>query len=369
MGNTKQLQKLLDKRGTVHIPSGNYVISDTLIIYDNTHLILDYDAVIRLADGSDCVMLQNELCGVGVNRRITVEGGTWDGNNRAQTKGKPEGKPYFMGNLMRFIGIEDLRVCNLCVKDPERYAMQIMNADRFTVENITFDYNMLKNCMDGVHVQGTARNGYIRNIKGATNDDLVALNCDDYHDNGEERTCSKGDIENITVDGVYADGGYTAIRLLSCGSRMRNINIRNVFGSYRCNGISFTHHNIFPGAPVWFDNIDISGVYCTKLPQEPTPEQKFVYGLDGIYGKGAYEKAIKKDPIIWFAKGVVCGNVSISALHRDEYAVTEAPTIKIDENVKIEKLILSGIDQRFHNCPEIPLICSSGEIGDMRADF
>lgn len=360
--NTLYLQQLLDKRGDVYVQGGNYTVSDTLKIHDGTHLKLASDAVIKLADGANCVMLQNDLCGVGVNRNITVEGGVWDGNNQAQTKGKPEGKPYFMGNLMRFIGIEDLRIANLTVKDPERYAMQIMNADRFTAENITFDYNMLKNCMDGVHVQGKARNGFIKNIKGATNDDLVALNCDDYHDDGENRTCSAGDIENVVIDGVYADVGYTAIRLLSCGSRMRNISIRNVFGSYRLNGISFTHHNIFPGAPVWFDNIDISNVYCTKPPLDTPIEQKFVDGIDNFYGKGCYDKVIKHDPIIWFADGVTCGNVSITNLHRDEYAVTEAPTIQIDNNVKIEKLVLKNIDQRFKNCAEVPLIVNNGNV-------
>ena len=358
--DTKKLQQMLDKGGDVYIPGGIYTISDTLLIGDNTRLTLSHDAVIRLADNSNCVMLQNRLCSVGVNRRITVAGGTWDGNNAAQEKGKPEGKPYFMGNLMRFIGVEDLKICDVCIKDPERYAMQIMNADRFTVENITFDYNMLKNCMDGVHVQGWAKNGYIKNIKGATNDDLVALNCDDYHDDGEKRTCSKGDIENITVDGVYAENGYSAVRLLSCSSRMRNISIRNVFGSYRCTGISFTHHNIFPGAPVWFDNIDISNVYCTKPYGDVA--QKYIDGLDKIYGDGAYAKALKNDPVIWFAKGVTCGNVSISNLHRDEYAVTEAPTIRIDNDVKIEKLVLNNIDQRFRSSPEIPLVVNNSQV-------
>lgn len=351
---------MLDKGGEVYIPDGNYTISDTLVIGDNTRLTLGHNAVIRLADNSNCIMLRNRLCSVGVNRRITVSGGTWDGNNAAQEKGKPDGKPYFMGILMRFIGVEDLKISDVCIKDPERYAMQIMNADRFTVENITFDYNMLKNCMDGVHVQGWAKNGYIRNIKGATNDDLVALNCDDYHDDGEKHICSKGDIENITVDGVYAENGYTAIRLLSCSSRLRNISIRNVFGSYRCNGISFTHHNIFPGAPVWMDNIDISNVYCTK-PYGKV-EQKFIDGMDNIYGKGCYDMVVKKHPVIWFAKGVTCGNVSLSNIHRDEFAVTEAPTIKIDEDVRIEKLTITNADQRFHNCPELPLIVNNSTV-------
>ena len=361
---TEYLQSLLDKRGEVRVPDGEYVISRTLIIYDNTKLSLSHDTVIRLADGSNCVMLKNQACQtVGKNRNIVVEGGTWDGNNRGQAPDtKPEGMPYYFGVLLRFQEVEDLTVRDARFKDPSRYAIQIMNTDRFTVDNITFDYNMYQKCMDGVHVQGGARNGMIRNIKGATNDDLVALNCDDYYDDGEKRGVSQGNIENIVVDGLYADNGYTAVRLLSCGSRMRNIKIRNVFGTYRCYGVSFTHHDIVPGAPVWIDNIDIDGIYCTKPPQDPPVDQKFIDGIDHYNRKGVHDRCVKTYPIIWFARGVTCGNVSITNVHRDEETVTEAHTLKIDKDVRIERLVLQNITQRFHNAPEVPLILNEGVI-------
>lgn len=361
---TEYLQSLLDQRGEVRVPDGEYVISKALIIYDNTKLSLSHNTVIRLADGSNCVMLKNQACQtVGKNRNIVVEGGTWDGNNRGQAPDtKPEGMPYYFGVLLRFQEVEDLTVRDITFKDPSRYAIQIMNTDRFTVDNITFDYNMYQKCMDGVHVQGWARNGMIRNIKGATNDDLVALNCDDYYDDGEKKGVSQGDIENVVVDGLYADNGYTAVRLLSCGSRMRNIKIRNVFGTYRCYGVSFTQHNIVPGAPVWFDNIDVEGIYCTKPPQDPPVDQKFIDGIDNFYKKGCHDRCIKSYPIIWFAKGVTCGNVSIANVHRDEETVTEAHTLKIDEDVRIEKLVLQNVTQRFHNCPEVPLMKNEGVI-------
>lgn len=362
--DTTALQAMLDRKGSVTVPGGEYTISDTLVIRDNTRLVLSADTVIRLADNACCFMLKNELCGKeGINHRITVEGGIWDGNNSGQKRGKPiESKPYFMGVVMRFEGVEDLTVRDLTVKDPETYAMQILNADRFTVVNITFDYNMLRPNMDGVHVQGKARNGYIRNIKGATNDDLVALNCDDGCDDGKKLTVSQGDIENIVVDGVYADNGYTAVRLLSCGSVMRNVTVRNIFGTYRFNGVSFTHHDIVPGAPVWFDGISLENIFCSKHPQTPPVDRRFIDSVDGAYGKGVHDQAVRTAPIIWFAKGVSCGNISISEVHRIEEAVTEAPTIKLDDMVSVERLVLCNITQRFVNCPETPLIVNNGKI-------
>lgn len=365
--STAWLQSQLDKRGEVQIPGGEYIISKPLIIYDNTKLSLAFDAVIRLADGSNCVMMRNEACQTsGKNHHILVEGGTWDGNNKGQEPDtRPEGKPYYFGVVMRFEEIEDLTVRDITVKDPSRYAVQIKNTDRFTVDNMTFDYNMYQKCMDGVHVQGWARNGMIRNIKGATNDDLVALNCDDCYDDGEKRNISQGFIENIVIDGVYADNGYTAIRLLSCGSYMKNIKIRNVFGTYRLYGISFTQHDIVPGAPVWFDNIDIDGVYCAKQPQYPPVDPKFIEGIDRHYRIGSHDKCIRRNPIIWFAEGVTCGNVSIANVHRDEYTVTEAHTVQIDPNVKIGKLVLQNVTQRFHNCPEVPMMKNDGDVENL----
>lgn len=360
--DTKALQALLDKGGTVNIPDGRYLISDSLVLHDDTCLRLSHNTTIILADDACCYMLTNDRCyKPGRNRHITVEGGTWDGNNAHQRRGKvhPD-KPYYLGMVMRFQGMEDLTVRDVTYKDPESYALLIMDADRFTVENITFDYNMLKPNMDGVHVQGPSCNGFIRNVKGATNDDLVALNCDDRLDDGEQAMNTKGDIENVTVDGLFADNGYTAVRLLSCGSKMRNVNIRNVFGTYRLYGVSFTHHNIFPGAPVWFDGIHVDGVYCTKPPQDPPVDPKFIHGIDDIYGKGSHDYNVQHSPIIWFAKGVTCGNVRISNVHRDERTVTQAATLQIDENVRMERLVLDNVTQRFENCPEVPLMKNDG---------
>lgn len=345
--NTAQLQQLLDKRGDVYFPSGVYVISDTLVIHDHTRLTLAQDTVIRLADQACCLMLKNDSCyRNGSNRRIIVEGGTWDGNNQAQTRGKvyPD-KPYNMGVVMRFENVFDLTLRDLTIKDPESYAVQLRFADRFTIENITFDYNMVKRNMDGVHVNGPARNGVIRNIKGATNDDLVALNCDDGYDDGEKFIYTKGNIENITVDDLFADNGYTAVRLLSCGSTMRNISIRNIFGTYRFYGISFTHHNIFPGERSWFDNIFVENFYCAKPPRDPAKKEK-----------DPHEGAIRNAPLIWFEQGVHCGNVTFSGIGRIEEAETQAPTMRIDQDVQINHLVIKNAFQKFVNSPEIPLI-------------
>ncbi|MDY4976185.1 MAG: glycosyl hydrolase family 28 protein [Clostridia bacterium] len=367
--DTARLQAMLDGESRdIFIPEGCYTISKPLKIHDNTHLKLSNSAVIRLADNGGCFMLENDRCEKeGFNHRITVEGGIWDGNNEHQPKRGVRGdqRPYFIGHIMRFDGVLDFTLKNVTFKDPSAYAMQILNADRFTVENITFDYNLINPNMDGVHIQGPAKNGVIRNIKGATNDDLVALNCNDAFQDWEPESISSGDIENIMIDGLFAENGYTGVRLLSCGNQLRNISIRNIFGTYRFYGASFTHHNVIPGAKVWIDHVDISNVYCSKPPQTEPLDTRPIECIDKSYGKGVHANAVKHEPIIWFAKGVCCGSISISNLHRREESQTQAPAIRIDETAVIERLALDNIAQHFTACPPAPLIVNNGTVKEL----
>ena len=67
---------------------------------------------------------------------------------------------------------------------------------------------------DGIQLDGYCRFGRISNLKGATNDDLVAINADD---NENESPCF-GPIEDISIDGLYAEGCHSAVRILSSGS-------------------------------------------------------------------------------------------------------------------------------------------------------
>lgn len=369
MYSTTKIQSMLDgENRDIFISSGIYGIDSTLIIHDNTRLRLAHDAVIRLADNAGTFMLENDFCEKqGFNKNICIEGGIWDGNNENQPKRGKRGDslPYFIGHAMRFDGVENLTIRDIVYKNPSCYAMQLLNLDRFTVENITFDYNFRNPNMDGVHVQGPAKNGFIRNIKGATNDDLVALNCNDGYINWEPEGISSGDIENIVIDGLFAENGFTGVRLLSCGNKLSNISIRNIFGTYRFYGVSFTHHNVIPGAPVWIDNVDISNVYCSKPPQTEVMDMRPIESIEKTFGKGIHKHAVENEPIIWFAEGVKCGNVSISNLHRTEYADTKAPTIRIDETAVIEQLHLSNITQCFKNASDVPLIVNNGDVKNL----
>lgn len=187
--DTAGLQAALDGGGSrVHFPcpSECYLISRALVIHSEQTLTVDRNATIRLADGAHAHMLTNANH-AGGDHGITVTGGIWDGNTAHQTCEYHEtGRwqvPYdpqrYLGVLLQFDNVTDLRLAGLTLKAPETFGVQVANLRRFTIEDITFDYNMLRANMDGVHLHGNCHQGRIANLKGATNDDMVALNADD----------------------------------------------------------------------------------------------------------------------------------------------------------------------------------------------
>lgn len=196
----------------------------------------------------------------------------WDGNNVNQDRRSRESRfalkeydpAYYFGICLRMRGVRNFTFRNVTIRNPESYGLQISDAVYFTVENVSFDYNLKRPNMDGIHIDGPARYGCVRNLFGSTNDDMVALNCDDGYACEVSRG---GEIRDVLIDGLFADNGYTAVRLLSCGHMLENVIIRNIFGKYRFNVVSFTHHNVHADPLRVFKNVLIDGVFAGKAPQ------------------------------------------------------------------------------------------------------
>ena len=348
--DTDEIQAMLDKCGTVRIPDGRYLITKPLIIHSNTHLILSSMATLRLADGANCSILDNDgLYSDETNVNITIEGGIWDGNHMAQERKKipNEGRPgdenedqicdkqVYISNIyvvfmVRLVHTERLQVKNLTFKDPTSFAIHIADSRYFNVENITLDYDLLKPNMDGIHIQGPARFGTIRNIFGNANDDHVALCA-----NGTIRSeITRGDIEDVDVDGIYCDNGYTGVRLLSRGDAIRNVHISNIHGEFRYFAVSLTHHYpLREDKPVLLENVHISDVFASRTRSEPTENRDI---------------PAEKDALIFFESGIVCKNVTVENVYRNERNIhTKAPTVRISKNVLASNLRLKNIINTF----------------------
>ncbi|MBN1554335.1 MAG: hypothetical protein JXA11_06290 [Phycisphaerae bacterium] len=336
---TEFLQKLLDAgEGIVTFPDGEFLITRPLEISDGTRLICSPRTHLKLADGANCPILRNRDKGPEVTRRVTIEGGVWDGNNLNQQRDQPKDDLFkkFFWFLLGFTYVEDFTLRGLTIKDPEAFGVQLTAADRFTVADITFDYNRERPNMDGIHVNGYARNGLITNLKGGTNDDMVALNSDEGG-----FACDHCDIENIAIDGLYAGrDGYTAVRLLSRKAKVWNVSIRHVFGAYRFNAVSFTHWADEPGDYGWFDGIALDGIFASC-------ERKTGRGHGGL---------------IWFQPGVRhVGTVTIHNVMRidEPDAFNEVGTIEVSEDVAIENLVLRDIRQHVPD-EKPPILIAAG---------
>ena len=349
--DTTAIQAMLDKRGEVVIPRGTYLITKPLIIHDDTHLKLDSSAMLYLADGANCSLLDNDGLYTDVpNKNIIIEGGIWNGNHKAQQRQKipnegragdsnedqPCDKQIYISNIyvvfmVRLVHTQNLTVRNVTFKDPTSYAIHIADVKYFTVENINLDYDLSLLNMDGVHIQGPARFGHIHNVYGNANDDHVALCA-----NGTTRSeITRGDIEDVDIDGIYCDNGYTGVRLLSRGDAIRNISIKNIHGEFRYYAVSFTHHYpVKAEKPILLENVHIQNVYASKSRG---------------YCADIFKWNLENGALIWFESDVNVKNVHIQNVYRNERNLTtKAPTIRISERVNATNLHIKNVSETFH---------------------
>ena len=355
--DTAALQAALDSGASVvelPRPPRCYLISRALVIHSEQTLLVDRNATIRLADGAHAHMLTN-ASHAGGDHGITVVGGIWDGNNAHQTCEYHEtGRwqvPYdprrYLGVLLQFNHVADLRLAGLTLKDPEAFGIQVANLRRFTIEDITFDYNMLRANMDGVHLNGNCHQGRIANLKGATNDDMVALNADD----GSMYEMSRGPITDIQVDGLWAENGYTAVRLLSAGAPVRRVRISNIYGSFRFYVVSFTHHSVHPGEATEFSEVTIDGVCCAK-PLEP------------LATPGPWDEEARHSFPLFYVQGQArVRDLALANIQRREQLEAAPSTIHVCEGAEVECLSLRDVSTVNEASTPLDLLVNEGAIG------
>jgi polygalacturonase len=233
-------QRALDATtaGPLHVPQGNYLIGCVLRLASGSHLHLDPNARLQLADHvatkPDDYFLTNASPEEG-NCDITIEGGTWDGNSSGNPR--PTGLFDFgcSGALMHFQNIRGLKLINLHIHNAEAYHVRLTQVDGFHIENIRFSADIVRPNNDGIHLGGHCENGVIRNIKGlhpgVTGDDLVALNADDALTRTEVKGMTCGPIRNIEISDIAAEGCHSFVRLLSVTSPIENVTIHGVRGT------------------------------------------------------------------------------------------------------------------------------------------
>lgn len=213
---TKALRKALEENEHVYFPKGEYFIDDTVVITSNRKISAHKKAFISIVENlpvnmfhSDCVVdgsysiISDDMPRT---KNIQIVGGTWGTQSNCRAKYGKEGafdredSLHGVHALWHFSGVENLYIKNVTFRKTSAFAVQLGRVNNFVVENITCD-----ECFaDGVHINGQVNNGVVINVKGTTEDDLVALNAYDWANS----TINNGAIENVTVSKIYSTGGH-----------------------------------------------------------------------------------------------------------------------------------------------------------------
>jgi polygalacturonase len=149
---------------------------------------------------------------------ITIEGGIWTtlangvkdnhGNQRGHSS-KLKPVPGTHGVILLH-NVRNVTVRNITVRQSKPFAIHLGNIRDFTVDGLTLD----RHGRDGVHVDGPASDGVIRNVSGDSHDDPVSLTAWDWR----QYSASFGPIHHLTIEHITgapeATRSTDAIRLL-----------------------------------------------------------------------------------------------------------------------------------------------------------
>lgn len=238
---------------TIIFPKGTYVVSQSISIPSDRHLILFDGTIVKLKSLSDTLLVTNSDWDDG-NHNITIEGGIWDGNGSNQTNkvGMGTDPNTWHGTLMRFQNVNGLRISNTIIKDPGWFGIHLGKVKDFTVENITFDYRLYGG--DCLHISGLSNNGFVHNLKdpyGEHDDSFVAIMSTD----APQFDITPGEIHHIVVDGVFTEPSDSTenattfrgagIDFLDTGAGIHDISVSNVIGQGAYAGCQFMDASVF----------------------------------------------------------------------------------------------------------------------------
>ena len=243
--DTEILQNILDKAvewGRLRLIMDGAALVRGLRVYSDTTIeCLDADCGFYLADGSDDALITNAHLHDDENnisdRNISLIGGTYNHNCRGQKMdfddrdAFPPCPPYRRCSkkivALRFFGVENFRIENIVIQDQKRYAMLMGNFRNVFIDGVSIPLEHLipDTNQDGLHFHGPGKNLSIKNVRGRGGDDLIALNSDE----GD----GKGSIDNVLIDGVYAENATQVLRMLDYNDgALENVTIRNIHGTF-----------------------------------------------------------------------------------------------------------------------------------------
>lgn len=319
--DTDILQAYLDSGQGIYIfPKGNYSISGIDVNAYST-LYFEEGAVLVLRNNSDRSVLQNKNFSANTDKNIEIYGIEIEGNEANQIKNSVT-VPYVGEPTvgLRFFGVENLKIVGAKINKARTYGIWLSRIKNGVFNDIEFNQSLLTiDNQDGIHFNGLCYNLEISNIRGVTNDDMIALNANDVP---QGVNVSFGEIKNAVIRDVIFNNNLNGIRLLSAGNLLDQVYISNLSGNVRDNVIAISSYTL---GTANFGSIVIDGVNVrTNTP----------YNVLGEYG--GY--ILVNDKIEY---------LKVSNVYR-ETGADARPTVRIQSRADISKLILDNISDKIN---------------------
>ena len=199
---------------------------------------------LKLGDAANCAIFENYNLVATASASVTetdisISDLTLNGNDTNQTRGTLSPAVRFL-TCLKMWGVDGVRVRNVTFKYPANFSAWFANWKNVTLENINIVTNTGTIYTDGVHFNGNGQFLTIRNIRGNSYDDFIALNGDDDPALFSPYSVTfHGYIKDVLIDGVQFDDPLLGIRLLSSGtangsgtgSAVDRILVKNVTGT------------------------------------------------------------------------------------------------------------------------------------------
>jgi hypothetical protein len=215
------IQATLEQQNTAFIPARAepYYLDGPLVLRSGQSLVAEARAEIRLKPGVNTCMVRNAHPlsfqdgpvpqGVEPDRNLYVAGGIWTtlGTGPRMWNGNTRGRASAADDVPGCHGVVLLsNVCgavvrNVTVRQSLAFGVHVSNSREFLVEGVTFE----NHGRDGVHVNGPSAYGLIRNVRGVTHDDFVALNAWEW----QGYTPTFGAIDHVLVEDVVGTNRAT----------------------------------------------------------------------------------------------------------------------------------------------------------------
>jgi len=342
--DTDALQAILDQAhrlGRLHLVlDGAAKISRTLKVHSNTTIECpDKSCGLFLADGANCSVIRNADVDMETiqNRNITLLGGVYNNNSPGQVHHRDAPAEEHLISTwvfaMEFYGVENMIMRDVTIANPRTFAMLMANWKYVTMDNIHIDRRERVDFQnqDGLHFWGPGRFLTIRDIRGNSGDDFIAL-APDEHDR-------KSSIEDVLIQGVQLDDADQGIRLLVCGEgKLDRVIIRDVTGTYRSYGFIVNPWSEGEGIRRYghYGNIVFDTIDLRPMKNNYSYSQPFLFKLGGNIESVTFKNIYQHTPEFNHKMFILGGSFT-----GDQPETSEMPT-------HISRIIVDGlyIDER-----------------------